>query len=74
MKATRFLTTILAVATLGLAACRKTEPTKADTPVSPAPIDRLQSDVRLDAPQRQEPDPAAKRRLLQRLESGGGNN
>lgn len=74
MKATRFLITILIVATLGLAACRKTKPTKADAPVSPAPMDRLQPDVRLDAPQRKEPDPAAKRRLLQRLESEGGKN
>lgn len=74
MKAARFLTTILAVATLYLAACRKTEPKKADAPVSSAPMDRLQSDVRLDAPQRQEPDTTAKHRLLQRLESKGGKN
>lgn len=74
MKVVRFLTTIMAVATLGFVACRKTEPTKADAPVSPAPMDRLQSDVRLDAPQRQEPEPAAKRRLLERLGSEEGKN
>lgn len=74
MKATRYLTTIFAVALSGLAACRRTEPTQAVAPVSPTPMDRLQSDVRLDVPQRQEPDPEAKRRLLQRLKSEGGKN